>query len=104
MQNSLSFNKWLIWLKSTTATIVAFLLLFEVFIVSNEAKRMLNEEAVRVSCSGGAIKLKYGCRNMQFGPSIFDLKRCSNFIVQNPAVMLPPFGYIYVAAKLFGFL
>lgn len=85
-------------------TIVLLLLLFEVFIVSNEAKRMLNEEAIRVSCSGGAIKLNYGSRNMQFGPSVFDLKRCSNFIAQNPAVMLPPFGYIYFAAKLLGFL
>lgn len=92
--------KWILWLKSVIGTIVVMLILLEVFIVSNEATKLLRYEAVRVSCSKGALNLNYGNSKLQVGPSVDDVLTGVNFVVNNLMEALPPFNFICLAKQV----
>lgn len=94
-------EKWVLWLKSVTVTIVSILLLMEVVIVCNEAQKIMNEKAVSLCCVNGAMKLDYGNdEKIQLGPSVYDLKEFANSACEIAAVLVPPFNFIVLAEKI----
>ena len=95
-----SGEKWELWLKSVITTLIFILLSFEVFIVSNEARKIMKEDAISVCCVNGALKVDYGDRKFQLGPSVVDLQNGVKFVARNVFAVVPPFNLILLASKL----
>lgn len=96
-------EKWVLWLKATTITVIFILLLLEVLIVVNEALNIMNGQRWNVCCTGEAIVLARGSQKIQLGPSVKGLESFTEFVVQNLVGLVPPFSLIRLAKEIINF-
>ena len=96
-------EKWILWLKATTITVISVLLLLEVAIVINESLKILNKQQWGLSCSNEAIVLACVSEQIQLGPSVHSLKNSANFIVNKIIALAPPFNLIILAKNIINF-
>ena len=89
--------KFVLWLKSVIVTIVCMLIVLEIFIVSNEARKLMFDDSVSVSFCQGAFNCKCGSKKFQFGPSIDELTNSVHFFVNKPLMVFAPFNFIGLA-------